>query len=140
MSTLIFRTLAPTACAAAIMLSLAILLRGHNAPGGGFVGGLAAAAGLAVYAMAAGVAATRRALRVNPLAIAGAGVLLALLSGLPSLLAGTPYLTGFWAEIGSGEGGFSLSTPLVFDIGVYLAVFGAFAAIALALEEDGGEG
>jgi multicomponent Na+:H+ antiporter subunit B len=66
-------------------------------------------------------------------------VLLAGLSGLLSLAFQVPFLTGLWADIDLGEGSIALSTPMVFDIGVYLTVFGTFSAVALALEDEGEE-
>ena len=44
-----------------LVFSLYVLLRGHNAPGGGFIGGLIAACGFAIHAFASGVAEARRA-------------------------------------------------------------------------------
>ena len=118
-----------------IVFSIFIMLRGHNEPGGGFIGGLIAASAIAIYGMSAGAEATRKALRADPLAFAGFGVLIAALSGLLSLPYDLPFLTGLWAEIG----GVAISSPLVFDIGVYFTVFGTISAVALALEgeEDG---
>jgi multicomponent Na+:H+ antiporter subunit B len=131
MNTLIFRTMAPLIALAMALVSLVVLLRGHNAPGGGFVGGLMAAAAIAIYAMAFGVGATRKRLRVNPLALSGAGIILATLSGLSGLVDGAPFLTGMWLPANV------FGTPVLFDIGVYLTVLGAFASLALALEDDG---
>ena len=133
MSTLIFRTTAPAIAGLMVLFSIAILLRGHNDPGGGFIAGLIAAAAAAVIGMSHGVGTVRRLLRINPIAFAGFGVLLAMLSGLLSALVGEPFLTGLWLPANL------LGTPGVFDIGVYLVVFGAITAVALALE-DGGEG
>ena len=133
MNTLIFRTMAPILTGLMLLFSIIILLRGHNDPGGGFIGGLIAAAGAAVYGMAKGVGAVRRLLRFNPLAIAGFGVLLAAAAGLLSLAFGAPFLTAFWLP------GYVFGVPGVFDIGVYLVVFGTLTAITLGLE-DGGEG
>ncbi len=133
MSTLIFRTMAPILAGFMVAFSLLILLRGHNEPGGGFIGGLIAASGAAVYGMAHGVGAVRRLLRVNPIAIAGFGVVLAGASGLLSLFFGVPFLTALWLPANL------FGVPGVFDIGVYCVVFGTLTAIALALE-DGGEG
>jgi multicomponent Na+:H+ antiporter subunit B len=132
-NTLIFRTMAPVLGVLLAAFSLLILLGGHNAPGGGFAGGLVAAAAAIVYGMARGVTEIRRLLRLDPLAIAGIGGLVAIVSGLASLLAGKPFLTGFWLP------GNLFGTPGVFDIGIYFTVFGAVTGIALALEE-GGEG
>lgn len=140
MNTLIFRTVAPVVTATMVVFSIFVMLRGHNEPGGGFIGGLIAASAIAVYGIAAGPAAVRRAMRVDPLAVAGFGVLLAGLSGLLSLAYGMPFLTGLWSYFYFGDASVAISTPLIFDIGVYFTVFGAISAVALALEGEGGEG
>lgn len=139
MNTVIFRTLAPLIVAIMLVFSVYICLRGHNAPGGGFIGGLIAASAIAVLGMATGAEAARRALRLDPLAIAGFGVFIAALSGLLSLFTSSPFMTSIWLSLELGEANVPLSTPLVFDIGVYLVVFGTIATIALALEADGEE-
>jgi multicomponent Na+:H+ antiporter subunit B len=136
MNTLIFRTIAPLLVVVMLVFSAFITLRGHNDPGGGFIGGLIAASAIAIYGMAAGPDVTRRAMRVDPLAIAGLGVVLAALSGLLSLPLDLPFLTGLWGEVG----GIAVSTPMVFDIGVYLVVLGTISAVALALEDSDGGG
>ncbi len=136
MNTLIFRTLAPLIVAIMLIFSLYICLRGHNEPGGGFIGGLIAAASMAVFGMASGVAEVRRALRVEPMAIAGFGVLIAGASGLLSLFIDAPFMTSIWLYLDLGEAIVPLSTPLVFDLGVYCVVFGTLSAIALSLEAD----
>jgi len=137
MNTLIFRTIAPLLTAVMLVFSVFVLLRGHNEPGGGFIGGLVAASAIAIYGMAVGAEAARRALRFDPIAIAGAGVLLASLAGLLSLPFDVPFMTGLWTSFSVGDAEVALSTPMVFDIGVYLVVLGAVAAIALGLEEEG---
>lgn len=139
MNTLIFRTIAPIITVVMVTFSIFIMLRGHNEPGGGFIGGLIAAASIAIYGIADGPAAARRAMKMDPLAYAGFGVALAAISGLLSAAFGLPYLTGLWTfpEIGGVE--LPLSTPTFFDIGVYFTVFGTLSAVALALEGDGGE-
>ena len=104
-----------------VAFSLYLLWRGHNEPGGGFVGGLIAAAGCTLHALANGRDALARLIRATPKAIAGTGLLLALGSGLPALVSGTPFLTHSWAVVGD----FAIGTTLVFDIGVYLTVVGA---------------
>ena len=134
MSTVILRTIAPVLVLVMLVFSVFVLLRGHNEPGGGFIGGLIAAAAVAIYGIATGVPHVRRALRVHPVTIAGLGVFLAAFSGLVSLAAGTSYLTGLWAMFRIGETDIALATPTLFDIGIYLAVFGTISAVALALE------
>jgi multicomponent Na+:H+ antiporter subunit B len=137
--TLIFRTAAPTIVIVMLVFSVFVLLRGHNEPGGGFIGGLIAAAAIVVFGMAAGVEAVEKAVHVPPMAIAGFGVFMAALSGLPSLAVGAPYLTGLWGFVHLGSTEVPLSTPLLFDVGVYLAVFGTVSAVLLGLETAGDE-
>jgi multicomponent Na+:H+ antiporter subunit B len=138
MNSLIFRTIAPTIVAVMLVFSAFVLLRGHNEPGGGFIGGLIAASAIAVYAMAAGVPAVRHAIKLQPTSFAGFGVFLAAVSGFLSLNYDVPFLTGLWTSLRIGETEVALSTPMLFDIGVYFTVFGTVSAVALALEgEDG---
>jgi multicomponent Na+:H+ antiporter subunit B len=110
-------------------MSLLVLLRGHNEPGGGFIGGLLAAAGFVVQGLAYGPVSARRLLRLHPLSILAAGLLLAALSGVPGLLLGLPFMTAqWWGEmLQLGKAG----TVLVFDLGVYLVVLGAVTLILL---------
>jgi multicomponent Na+:H+ antiporter subunit B len=136
MNTLIFRTLAPAIVGIMLVFSFYICLRGHNEPGGGFIGGLIAAAAMEVLALALGVPAARKALRLDPIAIAGAGVLLAGVSGLASLVIQAPFMTSIWLYLPLGDTQVPLSTPLFFDLGVYLTVFGALTSVGLALASD----
>jgi multicomponent Na+:H+ antiporter subunit B len=135
MNTIIFRTIAPFITALMLLFSVFILLRGHNEPGGGFIGGLIAASALAIYGIAFGVEAVRRAIRFHPLAIAGFGLLLSCLAGLISFLFAVPFMTGLWAYPVVAGVEVSLSSVMLFDLGVYFVVLGAVASIALALEE-----
>ncbi len=89
--------------------------------------------------MASGVAEVRRALRFDPMAIAGFGVLLAGASGLMSLFIDAPFMTSIWLYLKLGDTSVPLSTPLFFDLGVYCVVFGTLSTIALSLESDGEE-
>ncbi|MGB5773046.1 MAG: MnhB domain-containing protein, partial [Sedimenticolaceae bacterium] len=69
----------------------------------------------------------------DPLRLAAVGVLLAGLSGLPAFFLGEAYLTHLWATLPLVITELKLSTVLVFDLGVYLCVWGALAGYALAL-------
>ncbi|MEL6677624.1 MAG: Na+/H+ antiporter subunit B [Pseudomonadota bacterium] len=121
-----------------LLFSIYMLLRGHNEPGGGFIGGLIGATGFVLYAIACGTAEARASLRVMPQTIAMAGLGIALASGLIAALFGEALFTGQWIFIGGTkeEGGLPLSTVLVFDIGVYLVVFGAILTLVFAMEEE----
>lgn len=135
MRTLIFRTITPGLTSLMLLFSVFILLRGHNEPGGGFIGGLIAVAAVAIYGIAFGVPVARRALHFHPLAIAGTGLFVAAASGIVSLFAGVPFLTGIWTSLHLLGMEIDLSTVMAFDIGVYLVVLGSLSSVALALEE-----
>ncbi|KEA07600.1 Na+/H+ antiporter subunit B [Rhizobium rhizogenes] len=135
MNTLIFRTAAPFLTALILLFSIFVLLRGHNEPGGGFIGGLIAASGFAIYGIACGVSAVRRAIVFHPLAIAGFGLLASTVAGLLSIFSGVPFMTGLWIYPHLFGAEVPLSSVMLFDIGVYLVVVGAITSIALALEE-----
>lgn len=136
MQTVIFRTSAPYIAGLMLLFSLFVLLRGHNEPGGGFIGGLIGAAAFAVYSIAVGASAVRRALHVHPMAVAGSGLFLAVLSGVPSIFFSVPFLTGLWPDIDLFGLGIVPSSPFFFDVGVYLVVIGAMTSIALALTQE----
>ncbi len=136
MSTLIFRTITPLLTALMIVFSIFVLLRGHNEPGGGFIGGLIAASAVAIYGISNGVGPVRRALYFRPLSIAAFGLVMSGLSGLWSAFKSVPFLTGIWWEVHIASYiQIDLSTVLFFDIGVYLVVAGVMIGIALCLEE-----
>ena len=121
-----------------LVFSVFMLLRGHNLPGGGFIGGLIGSTGFVVYAIARGFQATRETLRVEPQSIAVVGLGIALAAGLMPALFAEPLFTGQWMFLGGSyeEGGIPISSVLMFDIGVYLVVFGAIQTIVFALVEE----
>lgn len=119
-----------------LMFSIFLLLRGHNEPGGGFVGGLVAGAALALYAMALGLRAARQVLGVDPRTLIYFGLLAAVVSGLPALFSGLEFMTGLWSAQALPVIG-KLGTPLLFDVGVYLVVIGITLTIIFTLMENG---
>lgn len=120
-----------------LLFSLFLLLRGHNEPGGGFAGGLVAAAAFVLLSIANGVEVARRTLHVDPRTFIGVGLLIMLASGFVGpLLYGEPYLTSHWWIVALGNIEVALGTPLFFDIGVYLAVAGTILLITFSLEEE----
>ncbi len=118
-----------------IVFSIYLLFRGHNQPGGGFVGGLVAASAFTLYLIANGVETAKEKLRSNPRNIIIAGLSVMLGSGLVALVLGRPFLTGFWFETPVPVIG-KIGTPLIFDIGVYLVVCGITLSIIFSLAED----
>lgn len=113
-----------------LILSLLVFYRGHNEPGGGFIGGLMAAAGFIFYAMAFDTAEAEKKLRVSPLMLIVAGLSFAFINTLPSLFVGDPFFTGEWISLSIPLlGKLKLGTPLFFDLGVYLTVWGVIVTI-----------
>ncbi|PXA04748.1 Na(+)/H(+) antiporter subunit B [Coraliomargarita sinensis] len=109
-----------------LVLSLIVLYRGHNLPGGGFIGGLMAATAFILVGISESMDRAKRLLRIEPFVLMAWGLATAAGSGLPGLFTGSAFMTGQWLP------GFSLpligkvhlGTPLVFDVGVYLVVIG----------------
>ena len=118
-----------------VVFSIYLLLRGHNAPGGGFAGGVVAASAFALYAIANGVESARKKLRFRPRNIIGTGVATILVSGLLPLFLGMPFLSGLWLDVPVPVVG-KIGTPLIFDVGVYLVVSGIALSIIFSLMED----
>jgi multicomponent Na+:H+ antiporter subunit B len=118
-----------------LVFSVFVLLRGHNEPGGGFVGGLVASAAFVLHGIAHDVASARRHLFVEPHFLMGCGLLLAAGSGIVPLFFNRPFLTGIWTEIHLSRFSIALGTPLLFDIGVYLVVLGASLTIFFNIQE-----
>jgi multicomponent Na+:H+ antiporter subunit A len=127
----IFRTAVRLLMPLLLLFAVFLLLRGHNQPGGGFAGGLVAAAALALYSIAFGVDRARRALMTAPLTLLGTGLLIALVSGVPAVFRGHPFLTAQWLA-----GPVALGTPVVFDIGVFLVVTGVVLMMIFTLAEE----
>jgi multicomponent Na+:H+ antiporter subunit B len=96
-----------------------------------------AAAAFVLCRFAFGVGEVKRALPVDSHALIGVGLLVAIASGSAGLFAGRPIMTGLWAQVPvPGVGDIDLGTPLLFDVGVYLAVVGVTLSIILPLAEE----
>lgn len=137
MNSLILQTATRLLLTLLLLFAIFLLLRGHNEPGGGFVGGLVAAAAFALYAIAFGPAAARRMVRVEPRRLISIGLLTAAGSGFVALLDGEPFLTGQWETVQIlGLPPIDLGTPLLFDGGVFLTVLGVTLTVILTLAEE----
>ena len=133
MPSVIFTTMARILFWVMLAASLLIMLRGHDQPGGGFVGGLVAAMALGLVALAEGAATARARLPLHPISIAGLGVLFAIIGGLPGLFSAGTFLDHQWVVLLGGD--LKLGTTLIFDFGVYLVVLGGVVALILRLYE-----
>ncbi|GJL75013.1 monovalent cation/H+ antiporter subunit A [Nitrosomonas sp.] len=118
----------------ALLVSMFILLRGHNLPGGGFIAGLIMAVALVMQYLANGVIWTQARLPIDMRLVIGFGLLIATVTGLASWVFGYPFLTStfthiHWPVIGE----FELASAMAFDLGVYLVVVGATLLILIYL-------
>ncbi|GAB4524351.1 MAG: putative monovalent cation/H+ antiporter subunit A [Haliangiales bacterium] len=134
-TSLILQATAGPLAALLAVASLFVLLRGHNEPGGGFIAGLLIAGGCALYAIAHSPAAAREKLIFAPGTIVTVGLALVAVSASLGLFAGQPLLTAaWWGEVPLiGK----VSSVLMFDVGVYLVVWGTALGMLLALAEAG---
>lgn len=117
------RLLVPVLAVASVVL----VLRGHHAPGGGFVGGLVAGGAMAMSMLSRPPLGRPQFQRIEVPALA-AGLAAAVGTGIAAMAAGRPFLTPMHVSFDVGGAHLSLSTTLLFDMGVYLVVAGAVAA------------
>ncbi|MBB6336344.1 multicomponent K+:H+ antiporter subunit A [Xanthomonas arboricola] len=109
-----------------LTVSLFLFLRGHNAPGGGFIAGLVLAVPLLMQYVIQGAASVESRFGFDYIRLIGIGLLCALVSGAGALVFGMPFLSSGHLEIPLPLlGELELASALGFDVGVYLVVFGA---------------
>ena len=108
-----------------MVLSVYFFFAGHNAPGGGFAGGLTAGLALALRYLAGGRYELGEALPVEAGHILGAGLIFSAGTAIVSMLLGAPVLSSATIEVTLPLlGDIKLVTALFFDFGVYLIVVG----------------
>ncbi len=116
------------------LVSIYFLLRGHNAPGGGFVGGLVMATAVIVQYMVGGTMWVETRLRIHPQVWIALGLLAAAVAGLGAWAASLPFLTARTLDLHVPLiGDVHLSSTLLFDLGVYMLVIGATILMLIAL-------
>lgn len=136
-STLVLRQGVKLLVPLALVFSGFIFFKGHQTPGGGFVGGLVASVALVVYRKTFGSAALRRLLPVPERALIAIGLALALGTGIVALLAGLPFMTsnnGYLPLPGGAK--FHWATVMFFDAGVFLVVVGVTIGMIDALSRE----
>lgn len=118
-----------------MVFALFMFFRGHDQPGGGFIGGLLASAGIILTYMAFGF---------NPYVkpidyrlVAATGLLCAMAAGIVPMFVGKPFLSSMFGQVTAPLiGTLDVSTVLLFDFGVFLVVIGSIvgAVTVLVLE------
>ncbi|MGP4072156.1 Na(+)/H(+) antiporter subunit B [Piscibacillus sp. B03] len=137
---LILRT--TTQLIAFILLGFSVYLffAGHNAPGGGFIGGLMTSAAIILMYMTYGFEKIEKILPVNFRTLFVTGLFIATLAGVGSMFFGGSFLShadGYYQIPLLGEK--HLATALIFDLGVYLVVVGITLTIILSISTDSGD-
>ncbi len=117
-----------------LLVALFILLRGHNAPGGGFIAGLIVAIALVAQYLANGHAWMDARLRPDTRGWIALGLALALVTGLAAFAFARPFLTSAFGHfhlplLGEVE----LASAMAFDLGVFAVVVGATLLMLVGL-------
>jgi multicomponent Na+:H+ antiporter subunit A len=113
-----------------LVASLVLLVVGHNRPGGGFIGGLVAGAAFILVYLGGGTPRVRRAESAAPELFLGSGITIAAVTGAAAWLDGGEFLHAMLATVDVPLlGPITLSSVLLFDVGVYLVVVGLVIAL-----------
>ncbi len=119
-----------------LLFSVIIFIRGHNNPGGGFIGGTVAAVGFIFYGIIHGVERVKRLVRITTIEMMGAGLLMGITALSISSFAGMEPATAIWFEFTLFNSfDLHLGTPLLFDAGIYFVVTGAYLSIIISVME-----
>ncbi len=118
----------------AALVSMFFMLRGHNAPGGGFVGGLVMATAVIAQYMISGTMWVESRSRLNPQYWLATGLVAAAVAGMGSWLTARTFLTAMsWDFHLPVIGELHVSSVLLFDLGVYMLVIGATVLMLVAI-------
>lgn len=122
---------------AAIVFALFLFFAGHNAPGGGFVGGLVAGAALALRYVAGGVGEVRHVAPWPAEVVLGIGLFLSVATGMGGWIVGSEFFESRIFEVELPLlGVVKASTALLFDAGVFLVVVGMALTFLTGLGEE----
>jgi multicomponent Na+:H+ antiporter subunit B len=134
---LIFRLAYRLVFVFSMLFAVYLFFRGHNQPGGGFIGGLASALALAVLSFDIGVNGVKRLFRIQPLTLALIGLLTSIFSAVIGPATGGSFMQHFNGHINLPFfGELHIGTPLIFDLGVALVVIGVFLRLLFSLSES----
>ena len=111
-----------------------LFMRGHNEPGGGFVAGLVVAIAFIAQYMVSGTRWVESRMYLLPPRWIAVGLLVAVLTGLGSLVVGHPFLTTHTAHVTWPlVGEVHLPTAALFDLGVFAVVVGSTLLLLTAI-------
>ncbi len=134
MKTLVLETLLKPLVPLFMVFALYMFFRGHNHPGGGFIAGLISVIPLMIHAIAFSPKKTVAIYKVKPFFLATGGLLLAVTSGLFSIIKGDLFMASLWPEYKIPVLG-KIGTPILFDMGVFLVVAGFVLKVTFLFAE-----
>jgi multisubunit Na+/H+ antiporter MnhB subunit len=115
-----------------LAMSVVVMWRGHQLPGGGFIGGLIASSALVLRELASSHFKGLRFknLNLSSVSFIVLGLTLAAGSSFIAPLSGKLFMQSIWFTLPLvGE----IGTPVIFDMGVYFTVIGVVTSILLPL-------
>lgn len=138
MSSLILRTANQFIIPVTLLFAAYMALKGHNLPGGGFIGGLIAAVALVLYRMSHGRDAMSRIMPFHPRVLIATGLAIATLTGILPLLWQKPLLYSVVIDVPLPYAAEALHIPTAFffDVGVLLVVVGVSVGMIVRLGEE----
>lgn len=134
---IIIRSVAKVAVVIIFTFAINLFISGHHYPGGGFIGGLAFASAVILLFLTFDIETVRKNIPLDFKMVAAIGVLIAVLTGLGSMLFDVPFLSQAFGYFNLPIfGKTELATAVLFDIGVALAVIGTALTIIMSIGDD----
>ena len=138
MTSVLFRTAARLIVPLTLIFAAYVALKGHNSPGGGFIGGLMASVALILYRLAHGPDALLKLMPFHPRGLVALGLAIAYLTAIVPMCFGQPLLTSLVIDqfyIGFGQS-IHFASAVFFDVGVLMVVIGVTVGMIARLNEE----
>ncbi|OEH94062.1 Na(+)/H(+) antiporter subunit B [Bacillus solimangrovi] len=121
-----------------LAFSFYLFFAGHNAPGGGFIGGLMTSAAFVLMYLTYGFGTMKKVVVINFRTLIPIGLTVAVGTAMGSFLFGVPFLSHTFKHLHDIPllGDPEVATAMLFDLGVYLTVIGVTMTIILSIAED----
>ncbi|WP_010677579.1 Na(+)/H(+) antiporter subunit B [Bacillus timonensis] len=133
----IIRSITKVAVLIIFTFAINLFISGHHHPGGGFIGGLTFSAGLVLLFLTFDIETVRKNLPLDFKVVTAIGVLIAVGTGVGSMLFDAPFLTQTFGYIELPVfGETEIASAVLFDVGVALAVIGTSLTIIMSIGDD----
>ncbi len=122
---------------AVMLVSVYVTFRGHNAPGGGFIGGLIAGSAFIIRYLAGLRLTIGRKRQINPASVIGLGLFISGVTAIIPLFFGDALLeSAMWKWTWPVFGEIKIVSSAFFDLGVYVLVVGVVLLVLVSLAAD----